>query len=126
VVVGRLAVRADRRRFYAHPSVLDRLADAPGIVRGGISAAGEHGADLVASDGFEGYVRVSELDVLVSRFALDGQAARPNVALRIVDDAVWPFREEQIAADRAVVAVDLLEADDPRSRRSGAELVRRL
>lgn len=39
----------------SHPSVLDRLAEAPAVVRGGISAAAEHGADLMAVDGFEGY-----------------------------------------------------------------------
>lgn len=123
VVAGRLVARADLRRFYAHPSVLDWLVDAPAVVRGGISAAAEHGADLVAGDGFEGYVRAGDLDDLVSQFGLDDQAARPNVLLRVVDDAVWPFQSSQVAAGRAVVAIDLLESDDPRSRRAGADLV---
>ncbi len=106
--------------------MLDRIADAPEVVRGGISAAPDHGVDLLASDGFEGYVRASDLDALVSRFALDGEAERPNAVLRVADDAEWPFRQAQVAADRAVVAVDLLEFDDPRSQRSGAELAGRL
>jgi hypothetical protein len=105
--------------------VIDRLAQAPKIVRGGVSAAVEHKVDLLAQDGFDGYIRASDLDSLVSRFALEGDAERPNVVLRVVDDAVWPFREGQRAADRAVVAVDLLESDDARSRRSGAELAGR-
>lgn len=124
--VGPLAARAELHRFYAHPSVLDRLAHAPKIVRGGASAAVDHKADLLAKDGFDGYVRASDLDALVSRFALDGDAERPNVVLRVVDDAVWPFSEGQRAADRAVVAVDLLESGDARSRRSGVELAGRL
>lgn len=124
--VGRLAARAELHRFYAHPSVLDRLAQAPEIVRGGASAAVDHEVDLLAQDGFDGYVRSSDLGSLVSRFALDGDAERPNVVLRVVDDAVWPFSEGQRSADRAVVAVDLLESDDARSRRSGAELAGRL
>ena len=124
-VLGRLAARADLRRFYAHPSVLDRLGQAPQIVRGGASAAAEHEVDLIAQDVFEGYLRASDLDALISRFALDGDAERPNVVLRVVDDAVWPFGEGQRAADRAVVAVDLLESDDARSRRSGVELAGR-
>ena len=65
-VAGRLAARAELRQFYAHPSVLDRLAEAPTVVRGGISAVAEHGADLVAVDGFEGYVRAGDLDKLVA------------------------------------------------------------
>jgi len=122
-VAGRLAARAKLCRFYAHPSVLDRLVDAPAVVRGGISAAVEHGADLVARDGFEGYVRAGDVDALVFKFGLDEQAGRPNVVLRVVDDAVWPFRPGQAAAGRAVVAVDLLESDDPRSRRAGTDLM---
>lgn len=124
-VVGRLGARADLRRFYAHPSALDRIARDPEIVRGGVSAAAEHGADVIASERFEGYLRASGLDALVSRFSLDGDAERPNVVLRVVDDAVWPFSEEQRAAGRAIVAVDLLESDDARSRRSGIELAGR-
>lgn len=122
-VASRLAARAELRHFYAHPSVLDRLAEAPAVVRGGISAAAEHGADLVAVDGFEGYLSAGELDKLVAKFGLDDKVARPNVALRVVDDAVWPFRLGQVVAGRAVVAVDLLESDDPRSRRAGMDLM---
>lgn len=122
-IAGRLSARAELRRFYAHPSVLDRLSEAPAVVRGGISAAAERGADLVAVDGFEGYLRAGELDKLVAKFGLDDKAGRPNVVLRVVDDAVWPFRPGQVAAGRAVVAVDLLESDDPRSSRAGAHLL---
>ena len=56
-VVGRLGARADLQGFYAHSGVLDPLAGNRRVVRGGISAAAEHGAHLVASDEFEGYVR---------------------------------------------------------------------
>ncbi len=122
-VAGRLVARAEVHRFYAHPSVLDRLVDVPAVVRGGISAAVEHGAGLVAQDGVEGYVRSGDLDRLVAEFGLDQNAARPNVVFRVVDDAIWPFGIGQVAAGRAVVAVDLLESDDPRSRRAGAELL---
>ena len=122
-VASRLVVRAEFRRFYAHPSVLVRLGDSPAVVRGGTSAASEHGADLVARDGFEGYVRACDIDALVSKFGLDDQAVRPNVVLRVVGDAVWPFQPGQVSAGRSAVAVDLFEADDPRSRRAGADLM---
>ena len=120
-LVGRLAARCDRRRFYAHPGVLDRLADE--VVRAGISAAAHCGADLVIDESVEGYVRAGDIDHLVDQLALDDEAARPNVLLRIVDDGVWPFESDQRYAGRSVVGVDLLESEDPRSRRAGAELL---
>lgn len=122
-VAGRLAARADPRWFYGHPGVLDRLAEAPAIVGAGVSASAEHGVGLLVGDGFEGYVRAGDLDGFVERFGLDDQAARPNVLLRVVDDAAWPFHRGQRAAGRAVIAVDLLESDEPRARRAGAELL---
>lgn len=122
-VAGRLAARADDRWFYAHPGVLGRLADDPDVVRSGVSAAVEHGADLLVGEGFEGYVQVSELDALVAQFGLDSQAGRSNVRLRVVDDSVWPFQPGQRVAGPAVVAVDLSEARDPRTRRAGADLM---
>ncbi len=120
-LVGRLAARCERRWFYAHPGVVDRLAGE--VVRAGISAAVHHGADLVIGESVEGYVRASDIDQLVEQFGLDGQAARPNVLLRLVDNDVWPFGSVERYAARSVVGVDLLESDEPRSRRAGAELL---
>ena len=122
-VAGRLGARADRRSFYAHPSVLDRLVDVPGVVRSGISAASAHGVDLLVGHEFEAYVRAGALDSLVSQYGLDSDGARPNVLLRVIDDVVWPFQPGQGSAGRAVVAMDLLESDDPRTQRAGAELL---
>jgi hypothetical protein len=93
------------------------------VVRAGISAAAHHGGELVIGEGVEGYVRAGDVDSLVDRFGLDDHAARPNVLLRVVDDDVWPFRPDQRYASRSVVGVDLLEAEDPRSRRAGAALL---
>ncbi len=123
LAVGRLGVRAEQRRFYAHPAVLDRLSEEPQVVRGGASAVVEHEVDLVVGAEFEGYVKASELADLVVRYGLDEQAEHPNVVIRVVVDGCWPFRRGQRVAGRAVVAVDLLESDDPRSRRAGAELL---
>jgi len=125
-VAGRLYSRAERQWFYAHPGVLQRLGEAPQVVRSGISAGAEHGADLVVGDGFEGYVRAGDLDGLVPRFGLDDQADRPNVLFRVIADLAWPFRPGQRSAGRAVVAVDLLESDEPRTRRAGTELLEHL
>lgn len=123
VVVGRLGARAEVREFYGHPGVVDRLGGSAGVVRGGVSAAAEYGVDVVGVGEFEGYVRVSDVGGLVSRFGLDEGSVRSNVLLRVVDDAVWPFSPGQGVAGRAVVGVDLVESDDARVRRAGVDLL---
>ncbi|RZV43613.1 MAG: DNA-binding protein [Acidimicrobiales bacterium] len=122
-IVDRLAARADRRSFYVHPSVLAHLEESSKVVRGGVSAAADVGADILARGEFEGYVSGRHIAELVSAFGMDEQAARPNVVLRVVDDSVWPFGSGQKVASRSVVAVDLLESADPRSRRAGMNLL---
>ena len=123
--LSRLRVRSGERRFYGHPSVLGPLLEDPGVVRSGVSALGDYGVDLVVQDVAEGYVRGSEVDVLVDQFALERGAGRWNVTLRVVDDEVWPFEADQRVASGVVVAVDLLDSADERSRRAGAELLGR-
>jgi len=124
--VGRLSARAQRRDFYAHPAVVRRLADSSDVVRSGVSAASEYDLDVVASDLFEGYVRASVAPALIERFALEQGAERPTVIMRVVEDDVWPFGDDQAVVPLPVVAVDLLEAEDGRSRRAGAALLERL
>lgn len=124
-LVGPLRSRAEARSFYGHPSALDRLVDDPGVVRGGVSAARDHDADLIAGEPIELYVRRSRLAELVDRYALDSDADRPNVLVRIVDDDAWPFGDDAGVAPWPVVAVDLLDAGDDRSRRAGLELIGR-
>lgn len=124
-LAARLGARAELRRFYGHPSVLEALAVEPDIVRSGVSAAAEYGADIVASGFLEAYVPEERVLALVRQYGLDPDAERPNIVLRVVGDSVWPFTPEMDVAPRPVVAVDLLEADDQRSRRAGAELAQR-
>lgn len=96
------------------------------MVRSGVSAAADYCADIVASDFLEAYVPEARIAALASQYGLDPDAERPDVVLRVVDDALWPFAPEIDVAPRPVVAVDLLEADDERSRRAGADLARDL
>ena len=114
------------RRFYAHPSVIDSLGSEPNVVRSGVSASGDYQFDVIAVDEFEGYVPASSLASLISRFALDDYSERPNILLRVVDDTVWPFGEDDSVAPLPVVTVDLLEAPDSRSRRAAMELLKQL
>lgn len=121
-----LSVRATLRSFYAHHSILPLLEDEPEVVLSGVSAAGHYPLDIVAVNHLEGYVPAAVLPSLIKRFALDENAARPNVTLRTVADHLWPFGPDEEVAPLAVVAVDLLESDDERTRRAGAQLLQLL
>ena len=120
-----LRARATTRRFYGHPSVLDRLPGTARAVRTGLSATGEHGLDLVAVGVYEAYIPESDLAEVARRFALIEGAERPNIVLRAVEDENWPFRSDEEVAPIPVVALDLLDAGDDRSKRLAVSLLSR-
>jgi hypothetical protein len=124
-LVDQLRSRSERHEMYVHPSALDRISNEAEVVRGGVSALEAHDVDLIVSDEAEIYVKASRVTGLVDRYALDRDADRPNLIVRDVDDDVWPFDEDANVAPWAVVAVDLLDANDERSRRAGLELIER-
>jgi excisionase family DNA binding protein len=115
-----LRSRADVHRLYAHPGVLPRLLAEPGVVRSGASAVSEVGADLIAADLAEAYVSGKRHEQLMRRYRLR-PADRPNLILR-VPRVMWPFAPDQTVAPTPVVAADLLDAGDDRSRRAGRKL----
>lgn len=121
----RLRARATTRLFYGHPSVLDRLPGPARAVRTGLSATGEHGLDLIAIGGYEAYIPESDIAEVARRFALIEGAERPNIVLRAVEDEVWPFRPDEEVAPIPVVALDLLDANDDRSKRLAVSLLSR-
>jgi excisionase family DNA binding protein len=121
-LAGRLSARSDARRYYGHPAALEPLTLEPGVVRGGVSAAAEYGAGVIGGELVEVYVAASRVAALVEKYALDGSAERPNLLLRVVGDAVWPFAAGVHVAPRPIVAVDLMDADDERARRAGRRL----
>jgi len=102
------------------------LAARPGIVRTAASASPEYHLGLVGSWPLEAYVRQSDLEVILDEEAMEERTERFNLLLRVVEDRVWPFGQGSEVAPRPVVAVDLLESDDERARRAGAELLGRL
>jgi excisionase family DNA binding protein len=124
-LVDQLRSRSERHEMYVHPSALDRIIHEAEVVRGGVSALEAHDVDLIVSDEAEIYVKASMVAGLVDRYALDRDADRPNLILRDVDDDVWLFEEGENVAPWSVVAVDLLDARDERSRRAGFELIER-
>lgn len=124
-LVDRLRSRSERREMYAHPSAVQRIERDGEIVRGGVSALSDHDVDLIVADRAEVYVAASDVDDLVDRHALEPDADRPNVVVHIVDEDVWPFGNADRVAPWPVVAVDLIDASDERSRRAGQELIER-
>jgi hypothetical protein len=120
-----LVRRAEVRRLLAHPAALRRLEGDERIVLGGISAAAHHGADVLAVDRLEGYVRADDLADIERSYALrlPGQGEGANVVLRVPAPA-WPFAEGERCAPRVVVAADLREAGDERSVRAARGLLR--
>ena len=124
--LARLGARAELQRFYAHPSAVEQIGHWPNFVRSGVSAAAEYSLDVIAPRVIEGYVRSSELSEVVRFFGLEAASDQPNAFLRVVRDDIWPFSPGQVVAPPPTVAIDLLEADDERTRRSGAELLCRL
>jgi excisionase family DNA binding protein len=124
-LIGQVRSRSVRREMYAHPSALNRIRDEVEVVRGGVSALDEHNVDLIVRDEAEIYIKASQVAGLVDRYSLEPDADRPNLIVRVVGDEVWPFDEGERVAPWPVVAVDLLDAADERSRRAGLELLER-
>ena len=125
-LLDRLSSRAQRLTFYAHPATRDRIAVEPGVVRTSASASPEHGLGIVGSGPLDAYLKRGDLQAIRDAFVMEERSERANVVLRVVEDHLWPFPDGAVAAPPAVVAVDLLESEDERSRRVGAELLQRL
>ena len=95
------------------------------MVAGGTTAASHYGVGLVGGDVTKAYVSSRHLAVVAERYALAEDPERPNLLLHVVEGRVWPFEADVKIAPRAVVAVNLLELEDDRSRRAGLELAGR-
>ncbi len=127
-LLGRLAPRLGTRgrlhRLRAHPSDVPRILQDSTIVRTGVSAAADYGADIVAPGVAEVYAPADRLPDLEAQYLLE-HSGQPNVLLRAVEGP-WPFPPGCRLAPITAVALDLLEADDERTRRAGRELLARL
>jgi excisionase family DNA binding protein len=123
-LVPRLQNRAATHAFRAHPSDLERISTDKSVVLTGISAAGDHGLDLVAPGQVEIYLPEKLLERFAQRFALQ-VSERPNLLIHAVA-GIWPFRKGCRVAPASVVGVDLLDANDSRTRRVGRQLLERL
>ena len=120
---SRLGRRSERNALRAHPSDLRRLADEPGVMRSGVSAAREIGMELIASEVLDAYVSERRFDRLVRRYRLR-PSRDPNVILRRLPDLDFGW-ESRTVAPAAAVAIDLAEDPDPRSQEAAEQALRR-
>jgi hypothetical protein len=124
-IVDKLSFRAQRFEYRAHPSALARLQNDPRWVAGGVSAAVFVGADLVVGDDIiEGYMRTDDLNEVRIEFGLiEPGRSSANVILHSYS-GVEPFELAERSVPLLVVALDLLEHSDERSKRAARGLLR--
>ena len=120
-----LRARAEVLSVHAHPAALVRLRAEPAVLLAGPAAAAAAGADLVVlSERSHVYVEPAHWPALAQRYVL-------NPVAPVDDDAVnlfvhlprghWPGGAGGIGP--AALAADLLDADEPRARRAGWQML---
>lgn len=114
--------RALLLRLRAHGADVSRIEEEPSLVLSGVSAAARYRLDVRAPGVVEAYVRPEQAEQLIHRYQLE-PSSDPNVLLRVVE-GLWPFGDDRYAPP-LVAAIDLLEADDERSRRAGRQAISR-
>ncbi|MFH1329209.1 MAG: hypothetical protein ABIJ48_00905 [Actinomycetota bacterium] len=110
--------------YYGHPGILQQLA-ADDRVR--VSQPEKIRSDdrLVSLGPSPLYVSAEHLDNVACRFALRPAApSDANLHIRVPVQARWLFSLPELPD--AVIALDLLECPDPRSRDSARRVLRRL
>jgi hypothetical protein len=123
-LLPRLAKRAAVRHFQAPNAVLEKVASDPAFIRSGVSAASDYDADISAPHVVEGYYPKLRADQLAYRYALEAvPEARANLIIHGLDQPVAVKRD---VMPLAVVAADLIESRDSRTRRAGEKLLLRL
>jgi len=124
-VAPRLRSRAQVSFLRAPESLLRRIDSDKRLVKSGVSAAERYGADIAARGVAEVYASHEHGDQLEHRYALRAvPEASANLILHRVRPPVALGPRE--AMPLAVVALDLRDSADARTRRAGEALMRRL
>ena len=121
-LLPRLRGRAQVSFWRAPESALRRIGSDDGFVRSGVSAADHYKADVLAPGVLDVYCANAVIKQLVRRYALIQAAERgSNLVLRGVADG--RFLQGRRVMPRAVVAADLADSADDRTRRAGLRLL---
>ena len=122
---SRFRRRAQVKHLRADERALRKIVADDKFVRSGVSAAENHAVDVLAQGVVEGYLpkpRLAQLSYENALRRVPEESA--NLIVRAVD-GLWPFASERVAPE-AVVAVDLIDSGDQRSRRAGIHLLKRI
>jgi excisionase family DNA binding protein len=123
-LADQLSTRAARFEFRAHPSALTRLQGDSRWVAGGISAAGVVGADLIDGGSIvEGYLQLEDLSDFASEYGLVSKGSSVANVIVHAYSGLQPFGLGERSVPLLVVALDLLEHSDERTKRAGQELL---
>lgn len=121
-LVAAVRFRADRHELRVLPAYRDQVLRADGVVASGMTAANAVGADIVAVGAAdEIYCSAATLTRLRREFGLSNRG-ETNLIVRVprFDELTLTGRAHMPAA---VVAVDLAESSDVRTRRAGLTLL---
>ncbi|RSN31362.1 hypothetical protein DMC61_14530 [Amycolatopsis sp. WAC 04169] len=120
--------RATATRYRIAPDDIAELLKFEGVVAGGISAASHYGTGLGHSAEAEIYASTATAKRLVDEFFLLADPQGNLTVHEVTADTHWHCRTARIVegvqvAPRLIVAADLLDSDDTRSRSAGAALL---
>ncbi|MFD5766948.1 type IV toxin-antitoxin system AbiEi family antitoxin [Streptomyces sp. NPDC127049] len=122
-----LQARAETRQYRVHSGLLRTILAHPDVVRAGVSATGDVGADYVAPGRAEVYVRPGKVGELAAEFGMVRDHERGNLVVRVPPADAWPFLASITgAAPSSVVAADLLDIHEDRADAAAAGLLRPL
>jgi hypothetical protein len=112
--LARAALRPAAVARRSVPGLLNgALTDSRVVVSGADAGLAHHAAITVGAQHVV-YVRRSEVAPFLADHRASSGAASPNLMVRIVDDASWPFSDERIVPAH-VAAIDLIDIGDERS-----------
>jgi hypothetical protein len=120
--------RARTTHFATRDAFVERLATTAGLVAGGLSAA-ERSGIVSGRRGIDAYASAEIVSEVSERFLLTRSSeSSSNVTLRVVTlgDAADRYVLGRSVMPPAVVAVDLIEQRDERTRRVGLQMLSEL
>lgn len=124
-IAPRLRSRAKLLSFRAPDSVLQRLRDDKDLILSGVSAAERYGADIAAPAVVEAYGPSAYVQRMAHRYAFRlVPEASANLLVHEVDPKIDLGRRDVMPM--GVVALDLYDSVDGRTRRAGEAMIRGL